>query len=78
MEPTTSMPAEDLFQENTEQWLREYMTDWDDKRIEEELRRIRLMSLVAFYESTLELLSSYPELLQKLPKVLPGIPRSQS
>jgi hypothetical protein len=78
MEPPISMPDEDLFQQDTEQWLRDYMTDWDDKRIEEELRRIRLMSLVAFYESAMEVLRPYPDLLKKLPKVLPAIPHNQT
>jgi hypothetical protein len=78
MEPSTSMPDEDLFQQDTEQWLRKYMTDWDDKRIEEELRRIRLMSLVAFYESAIKLLSPHPELLNKLPQVFPAIPRTKT
>ncbi|HEX9986883.1 MAG TPA: hypothetical protein VGE45_00170 [Chloroflexia bacterium] len=68
MKPNTPMPDEDLFEQNTEQWLRKYKPHWSDERIEEELRTIRLMSLLDFYEEAIKL---YPDLKDRLPLLPP-------
>lgn len=60
------IPEEDLFQEDTEQWLRKFMPHLSEEQIEQELQTVRMLSLLEFYESVAE---SYPELLEKLPKI---------
>lgn len=60
------IPDEDLFQEDTEQWLAKYMGDLSPRQIEEQLQMIRMVSLLGFYEAVAEL---HPELLDELPKI---------
>jgi hypothetical protein len=81
MEPMESMPDEDLFQQDPEQWLKDNLPGLDKRQIKEELSRMTLLSLVEFYESAMEVLEPHPDLLKKLPKVLPvrlhTLPRPQ-
>jgi hypothetical protein len=60
------IPEEELFQEDTEQWVRKYMPDLNEEQIDQELQIIRMMSLLDFYEGVVE---SYPHLLDTLPKI---------
>ncbi|HEX9990239.1 MAG TPA: hypothetical protein VGE45_17405 [Chloroflexia bacterium] len=64
------MPDEDLFGRDTEQWLRKYKPDWSDEQIREELRKMRVRSLLEFYEAAIQ---RHPDLEEDLP-LLPATP----
>lgn len=65
------MPEPELFEYDTEKWFRKYMALWSEARIRDELRRIRMLSLLEFYEGATKL---YPDLRERLPKLLPSSP----
>ncbi|HEX9988265.1 MAG TPA: hypothetical protein VGE45_07295 [Chloroflexia bacterium] len=66
----------ELFQRDTEQWLRKYRPDLTEQQIWEELREIQRLRLKEFYEIAIEI---YPDLKEKVPMypILPPRPRKQ-
>jgi hypothetical protein len=65
------IPDADLFERDTERWLKRFNPTWSEERIIGALRTIRLISLVEFYEAAIKL---HPDLTEKLPQLLPAKP----
>lgn len=67
----------ELFERDTEQWLRKYKPGLSDDQMWEELREVQRLRMKEFVELAIEL---HPDLKEKLPifPVLPPKPRKRA
>ncbi len=76
MKPVITDADPELFQKDTEKWLRKYRPELSDEQIWDELREIQRLRLKEFYEMAIEI---YPDLKDRIPiyPILPPRPRKQ-